>query len=104
MLEFLGMALRFDSWRLDASKITRLASGAIRVPAALSRVGVLTYYMGGRVIKEYRPEEEVTRADSIASLRDAPVTIGHPRERLVSPSNWPIGRNSPLVMCQVRPR
>jgi hypothetical protein len=30
-------------------------------------------------IREYRPPEEVARADSLATLEDVPVTIGHPR-------------------------
>jgi hypothetical protein len=70
---------RFDSVRFDAA--TRTPSGALRVPAVLTRPGVFEYTdAAGRTIREWRPEEEVHRADALASLEDAPVVMGkHPR-------------------------
>lgn len=71
------MPARFSSSRLDA--VERTTSGALRVPAVLTRAGVFSYTdPTGRVVREWRPEEEVHRADSLASLEDVPVTIGHP--------------------------
>lgn len=67
---------RFDFAR--ASRLTnarRTSAGGVRVRAAISRAGVLVYEDGTR---ELLPPEELTRADALASLRDAPVTIGHP--------------------------
>jgi hypothetical protein len=37
-------------------------------------------------VREYRPPEEVFHADSLATLPDAPLTVGHPG--LVSPDNY----------------
>ena len=76
------MPARFDSIRCDA--VTRTPSGALRVPGVLTRPGVFPYTTAdGRVVREWRPEEEVHRADSLATLEDAPVTFSpqnrHPR-------------------------
>ncbi len=74
------MALRFDTVRLDASKIRRDARGFARVDAIIAKPGVYTYTEpGGRPVREYLPPEEVARADSLASVQDAPVTNRHPR-------------------------
>ncbi len=71
------MLARFDSVRLDA--VERTTSGALRAPAVLTRAGVFSYTdPTGKVFREWRPEEEVHRADSMATLEDVPVTIGHP--------------------------
>jgi hypothetical protein len=60
-------------------KVERTPSGGVRLPAVLTRPGVFVYHdAAGNKIREYRPPEEVHKADSVASLGDAPVTIGHP--------------------------
>lgn len=59
----------------------------MRVEAAVARTGVLEYSDGTRTWREYRPEEEVFAADSLATLRGAPVTNEHP-EKLVSPDTF----------------
>lgn len=47
--------------------------------AALTRVGIFEYRgPAGETIREYRPREEVMKADSLATLADAPVTNRHP--------------------------
>jgi len=52
------------------------------------RTGVLRYRDGtGREWCEYRPPEEVFAADSLATLRAAPVTDGHPSE-MVRADSW----------------
>ncbi len=84
------MPARFDSIRCDA--VTRTPSGALRVPGVLTRPGVFPYTTAdGRVVREWRPEEEVLRADSLATLEDAPVTFSaqnrHPRGG-VAPSSY----------------
>ena len=43
--------------------------------------------MPGTVIREYRPPEEVFKADSLASLQDLPVTDRHPAPGRVTPEN-----------------
>jgi len=58
------------------------------VPAAVTRTGVLRYRDGaGREWGEYRPPEEVFAPASLATLRAAPVTDGHPAE-MVRADSW----------------
>lgn len=79
------MATRYDAGTLG--ELERTPQGGLRLPAYVTRVGVFTYKRAdGRVVKEYRPAEEVFHADSLASLEGAPVTLGHPGH--VTPSNW----------------
>ena len=82
------MPIRYDSFRLDATKIRRDARGFARVDAIIAKPGVYTYdEPGGRKVREYLPPEEVARADSLASVQDAPVTRRHPRD-MVDSSTW----------------
>lgn len=75
-----GSVLRLDGGgKLD--KVTRTTLGGARVPATLTRTGVLNYRRGdGTVRRELRLPEEVFHADSLETLRGAPVTVGHPYE------------------------
>ncbi len=68
--------LRFD-FNGSSGEFKRTPQGFLRVNARLTKVGVFKYG-GGR---EYRSEEEVFRADSLASLKGAPVTDLHPSEK-----------------------
>lgn len=78
------MALRLDKSG-TVGKVTKLPQGGIRVDAAVARTGVQTYFdAAGRPVYEYRPAEEVTKAESLATLDDAPVTDRHPKG-LVTP-------------------
>lgn len=80
------MAKRFDLSRLARS--TRLAGGAVAIPARLTRTGVFVYQDStGAVRRELRPAEEVFRPDSLATLRYATVTDLHP-EAPVDAANW----------------
>jgi hypothetical protein len=66
----------------------RTASGGVRLSAALTRTGILTYRDNtGREWREYRPSAEVFAEDSLRSLRGAPVTDLHPTT-LVTPATW----------------
>ncbi len=76
-IDFTG---KFDSNR-------RTPQGGLKVPAYLTRTGVLTYRQpDGSVIRELRHPDEVFNTDSLASLAGAPVTIGHPGK--VAPENY----------------
>lgn len=78
---------RTDRGTLGA--IERLSTGALRVPATVTRIGIFEYRQpDGSVVRELRPPEEVYAPESIASLRDVPVTDLHPDEE-VSLANWP---------------
>jgi hypothetical protein len=68
---------------VQISRVERTPLGGLRIPAIPTRAGVYKYTEVGpdgasRVVSEYRPPEEVARADSLATLEDVPVTIGHP--------------------------
>lgn len=75
-----GSVLRLDAGgKLD--KVTRTTLGGAKVPATLTRTGVLKYQQGdGTVRRELRLPEEVFHADSLDTLRGAPITVGHPYE------------------------
>jgi hypothetical protein len=76
---------RFDAGRLG--KIERTPQGGARVPAALTRTGVLPYRnQDGSTRLEFRPPSEVFRADSLATLRGAPVIRGH--VAWITAENW----------------
>lgn len=67
-------------------KLERTPTGGIRIPARVSRAGVLVYQRAdGTVVREYRPESEAFSARSLKSLADAVVTVGHPPTSLVTP-------------------
>lgn len=70
---------RSDEVRLDAGALKRTPQGGLAGPAAVSRVGVFRYVTANGPRMEYRPAEEVFHADSLASLENAPITIGHPK-------------------------
>lgn len=65
----------------------RTPAGAARIPAALTRTGVFVYRnLDGSPRRELRTPDEVFRADSLASLETAVVTVGHVDD--VTPSTW----------------
>jgi hypothetical protein len=69
-------------------KVERTPSGGVKVPANLTRIGVLPYTLpDGGVRRELRHPDEVFAADSLATLAGAPVTDLHPSVP-VRPSNW----------------
>jgi len=72
----------------STSKVTRTPQGGLRLDAAITRVGVLTYMdTAGKTWREYKPADEVFKADSLATLEGAPVTELHP-EKLVDGATW----------------
>lgn len=80
--------IRLDYGRLDG-KAERTPQGGLRVPASLTRAGIFTYRRAdGTIVRELRPHDEVFSANSLATLRHAPVTDLHPPEGVVTPQNW----------------
>jgi hypothetical protein len=78
---------RYDAGRLG--KVERTPTGGVRIPARVARAGVLTYRNAdGTTRREYRPPEEVFHADSLRSLADAVITVGHPSQGKVSPATF----------------
>jgi uncharacterized protein len=79
------VAFRHDAFRVDAGSVKQMPDGSVRIPARLTKPGVFTYETAdGKKIREYRPPEEVAKADG---YEDAHVTIGHP-PRGVGPDSY----------------
>jgi uncharacterized protein len=69
--------IRLDRGKL--SKAKRTPQGYVRVDGRLTRVGILEYQRAdGSIQRELRPESEVFKTDSLASLDGCPVTDLHP--------------------------
>src|SRR5262252_7976168 len=80
-----NLVARFDVAALG--KPERTSQGFLRVPAYVTRCGVLEYKRpDGTVVRELRPRDEVFKADSLATLSAAPVTDLHPTV-MISPAN-----------------
>ena len=76
--------------RLDFGSMggpSRTPAGGLRVPAHVTRLGVLRYSdAAGQEWGELRCADEVFCPDSMASLRGVPTTVGHPG--MVTAQNW----------------
>lgn len=68
--------LRFD-FNGTPNSFKRTAQGFLRVQARLSKTGVFSY----NDQREYRADEELFRTDSLDSIKGAPVTDLHPKEK-----------------------
>src|SRR5580704_15888168 len=68
--------LRFD-FNGSSGEFRRTAQGFLRLNARLTKSGIFDYDDH----REYRPEKEVFRADSLDSFKGAPVTDLHPSEK-----------------------
>ncbi|TXG75774.1 DUF2213 domain-containing protein [Candidatus Dojkabacteria bacterium] len=68
--------LRFD-FNGSSSEFKRTPQGFLRINAYLTKTGIFQYENG----REYRSDDEVFRADSLESLKGAPVTDLHPSEK-----------------------
>lgn len=70
-------AMRYDAF--STRKYEKTPEGFLRVPATLSRVGVLTYRNAdGSTRRELRLADEVFKEDSLRSFAMLPVTDNHP--------------------------
>lgn len=77
----------FDMGRLG--KVDRTQVGGARVPARLSRTGVLTYRNpDGSVRRELRLASEIFKADSLKTLEHAPVIDIKDHTGMVTPQTW----------------
>lgn len=79
--------LRYDGSRLGKAERTQV--GGARIQARLSRTGILVYRNAdGSTRRELRLPEEVFKADSLATLTDAPVIDIRDHTGLVTPETW----------------
>lgn len=64
------------------------ADGFLHDSPVLTRTGIFVYRNpDGSLRREYRPPDEVFRADSLNSYKGKPITIRHPTEGEVTPNN-----------------
>lgn len=61
------------------------SNGFLKVNATIARVGVQEYYENGKIIREYRPPDEVEK--SAITFVDKPITVDHPPELKVTANN-----------------
>lgn len=84
----MGRYFRLDTGTFGTCE--RTPQGGLRVPATLTRAGVLTYFgPRGEPIREWRSVAEVAKATSLNSLKGAPLTVAnaagqHPAVRIDS--------------------
>ncbi len=70
---------RYDRHPLGKAEDTSI--GGVRAPAYVTQAGVFDYRdPAGRTIREYRPLGEIASKRALDSMRDMPVTVGHPPE------------------------
>ena len=75
---------RYDNFQIQAIKTDE---GFIKDSPIIGRTGILVYMNAdGSTRREYRPPEEAFKADSLASIRGKPITLGH--HGLVSSENF----------------
>lgn len=80
------MVTRIDRGDVVSNVIRQ--DGMLRVPARLTRVGVFTYHKpDGSVWKEFRPDTEVFKTDSLSTYGGRPLTVGH-QLQAVDASTW----------------
>lgn len=76
-----------EAFRYDRAEIQpdweETPEGYLRIKATFARTGLQRYRrQDGSEAVEYRPEEEVSKQDSLLSLANLPVTLEHPPELL----------------------
>ena len=75
---------RYDNYAIQAIKTDE---GFVRDAPIIGRTGILEYRnVDGSIRREYRPPQEAFDADSLASIRGKPITVGH--HGLVSSANY----------------
>ena len=83
-----GLVFRCDDGE-KLAKFQRTATGGAIIPARVARTGILRYMQpDGSMRVEYRPEEEVFKADSLASLDRVPVIDFDDHRALVTPDTY----------------
>lgn len=84
-----------SSYRITRREYTD--EGFLRVPGKVARTGIQDYLASelglpgdpNRIVKVYRPPEEVFNADSLASYNGADITLNHPKG-LVTADNYKV--------------
>ncbi len=79
----MGQVSRYDYGQVTKKEVT--PEGYLKVMCKAARTGTQLYTRGdGTQVREYRPEDEVSKPESLASFGMKAVTLGHPRVQLDS--------------------
>lgn len=73
---------RYDALTSEMTTAREDSYGFVRAQGAITRAGVFSYWREGRVVREFRPPEEVLAPESLASFVGMPLTLEHPPELL----------------------
>ncbi len=60
--------------------MNRTPEGYLKVKARAARTGIQTYVKNNKVVRVLRTQDEVFNPESLASLKNKPITVGHPKE------------------------
>jgi HK97 family phage prohead protease len=86
-----GFVLRMDRAPIRLDNLEQTPVGGHKIPARLSRTGILTYLNpDGTKRRELRLAEEVFKADSMATLEDAPVIDITHHTGMITPQTWKV--------------
>jgi hypothetical protein len=103
------LVFRLDESRAD--KFHTTPEGYLVCPARPTRAGVFDYYQDGKLVREYRPPEEVFSQKSLDSLKLQPVTFYHPDEMVtvdnikahqVGVTGQDVSREGDYVACTIK--
>jgi hypothetical protein len=76
-----------DTYDMDGKTFIDNA-GFLRTDAVVTRTGIFTYQNpDGTTCRQYRPPEEVFKAESLDSMKMIPIVNGHPATKLVTADN-----------------
>lgn len=103
------VTFRLDEFKADKAALT--PEGYLVCKARPTRTGIFDYRDNGKLVREYRPPEEVFAQSSLDSLKLQPVTYYHPDEMVtaenikahqVGVTGQDVTRDGDFVACTVK--
>ena len=85
-MDVIANVSRIDKARI-VGKIRRTDEGYLTGEAVVARTGILEYFENGKTVRELVTPDELSKKDSIESLKMKPVTNNHPSVKLLNASN-----------------
>ncbi len=103
------VTFKLDELKTDKAALT--SEGYLICKARPTRTGIFDYYENGKLVREYRPPEEVFAQSSLDSLKLQPVTHYHPGEMVtagnikahqVGVTGQDVTREDDFVACTIK--
>lgn len=80
--------IRWDTITIDKSRSVKTSEGFIKTDAVVTRTGIFLYSNNdGTIRKELRHPDDVFKSGSLKTMDNIPVTLTHPKERVVTSDN-----------------